>query len=97
MIKVDDLVNSNQEIQTGLTELTGQELSEMNGGLIGAAVGVGAAGLAVAIGAAAPQTLPAFYVTLAQGGVLGAFQAGVTKLYEGGARGEVLRSASLAG
>jgi hypothetical protein len=32
MIKADDLVNSNQEMQAGLTELTGQELSEMNGG-----------------------------------------------------------------
>ncbi len=30
--KVDNLVNSNQEMQAGLTELTGQELSEMNGG-----------------------------------------------------------------
>jgi hypothetical protein len=30
--KVDDLVNSNQEMQAGLTELTGQELSEINGG-----------------------------------------------------------------
>jgi hypothetical protein len=32
MIKANDLVNSNQEMQAGLTELTGQELSEMNGG-----------------------------------------------------------------
>jgi hypothetical protein len=32
MIKVDNLVNSNQEMQDGLTELTVQEMSEMKGG-----------------------------------------------------------------
>jgi hypothetical protein len=32
MIKVDNLTNSNREIQEGLTELTGLEMSELNGG-----------------------------------------------------------------
>jgi hypothetical protein len=39
MIKVDNLVNSNQEIQEELTELTGKEMSGLAGGIIAPDIG----------------------------------------------------------
>jgi hypothetical protein len=50
MIKVDNLVNFNQEVQEELTELTGKEMSEMKGGYAGIVAAATDPGLGIVVG-----------------------------------------------